>query len=257
MRYFVKLSYNGSSYAGFQIQPNVATIQGTLESTFSTITQKKINIVGCGRTDAGVHAIDYVAHVDIDTSLPRDFLKRLNKLLPADIVIHQLYQMHKQAHARFDAHSRSYQYNIIKYKDPFNQDTRAFDPYFHRLDIYTLNECASLILNYDEFFPFCKSKSDAEHYRCHLTKSQWSLSPERDLYTYETQANRFLRGMVRLIVGCCRQVCLGNISMQQVREAMESQNILSKAYSAPALGLFLVDVQYPEGYFQNPIFSKD
>ena len=253
MRYFVQLSYNGSNYAGWQSQPNSPTIQNTLEEAFSKLLQTSIKIVGCGRTDSAVHAKNYVAHLDYSQNLDAEFIKKINRYLPNSIIIHNIYSMHPEAHARFDAIDRSYRYTICKFKDPFNPDTKTHDPFFDKLDIYQLNECAGLLLNYTEFLPFCKTNSDVEHYKCHLTKSQWSYSQNRDHLWYEVQSNRFLRGMVRLIVGCCRQVCLGKISIEQVNQALEKQSSMPKAYSAPASGLFLMEVAYPEGYFDNKV----
>ena len=163
--------------------------------------------------------------------------------------------MHHEAHARFDAIDRSYQYTIARNKDPFSQDTIFHDPFYDHLDIYVLNECAQLILQYDEFFPFCKSKSDVDHYLCRITKSDWRYSTDRSLLIFEIQANRFLRGMVRLIVGTCRLVSLGKLEIQEVRYALENQVLLSKNFSAPPQGLFLHQITYPDGYFEKPVFN--
>lgn len=254
-RYFVELSYNGTGFAGWQRQPNAMTVQQHLEESFKTILESNhLSIVGCGRTDAGVHARHYFAHMDVTNPVPENFLHRINRFIGPAVLIHQVYKMHPEAHARFDAIDRSYSYYITQYQDPFRQDTTCFDPYFDRLDIYSLNECARLILNYDEFLPFSKSKSEVTHYKCKLYKSQWLLLPDRRELVYEVQANRFLRGMVRLIVGCCRQVCLNKISLEQLQHCLEHQVSLPKPFSAPAQGLFFNEVKYPDGYLDNPVF---
>lgn len=257
MRYFIELSYNGTDFAGWQRQLNAPTIQEHLEIAFNTVLETSdLTIMGCGRTDSGVHAKNYFAHIDFNKPFPDNFLNRINRFIGPNILIQEMYLMHNAAHARFDAIDRSYRYFIGKNKDPFRQDTLFHDPYFDKLDIYILNECAALLLNYDEYLPFSKTNSDVNHYKCRLTKCQWVMTENRDGLVFEIQANRFLRGMVRLIVGCCRQVCLNKITIEQVRYSLENQTPLLKAYSAPAKGLFFTEIKYPDGYLVNPVFDQ-
>ncbi len=256
MRYFIELSYNGTHFAGWQRQPNALTIQEHLENAFNTVLEtSNLPIVGCGRTDSGVHAKNYFAHIDLTNPLPDNFLNRINRFIGPQILIQNMYRVPEDAHARFDAIDRTYTYFIGKHKDPFRQETLFHDAHFDQLDIYILNECAALLQNYDEYLPFSKTNSDVKHYKCHLIKCQWVLTSNRSELIFEIQANRFLRGMVRLIVGCCRQVCLNKITIEQVRYSLEHQTALPKAYSAPAKGLFFSEINYPDEYLKNPVFD--
>lgn len=245
MRYFLRLSYRGTHYAGWQIQPNANTVQATLESALSTILRQKIDITGCGRTDTGVHARYYVAHFDFESALPPTFLNGLNSLLPEDIAIHEVLPVSPEAHARFDAFERSYQYFITLRKDPFSTETAWFYPQYALLDFEKMQTIAALLPQYKAFFPFCKSDSGLEHFNCDLKKAVWVQHPDTHQWVFHITANRFLRGMVRLIVGACVQAGRGQISVAAVQEALEQQTTLKKSLSAPAQGLFLTDVKYP------------
>jgi tRNA pseudouridine38-40 synthase len=247
MRYFIHLAYNGAKYSGWQRQPKCRSVQETLETAFSTILSVPVEIVGCGRTDAGVHARTYFAHFDFDGIFPEAFLRRMNKFLPADIVLYDMIPVAAEAHARFDAYHRAYEYHICLRKDPFRQHTTWFYPFGDRLSLEQMEAAASLLLNYSHFYTFCKSGSDAKTMACQLYNSHWVK--DGDQLVFHIAANRFLRGMVRLIVGMCLSVGSGQISLREVREALDKQQWLSKSVSVPPDGLFLTEVRYPTDLF--------
>lgn len=244
MRYFVELAYNGTSYSGWQIQPNDRSVQEIIEKALSTILNTKMEVVGCGRTDAGVHASQYFLHFDYNEEFPKSFLQRLNKLLPADIVIYKIFEVAPDAHARFDAFSRSYEYHLTFIKNPFQTQTTYFYPFTKKPAIDKMQQAAQLLLAYREFQPFCKSHHDAKTLQCDITKSEWKQMDENNLVFHIT-ANRFLRGMVRLIVGMCLNVGLEKVRLEDVKEALDQQILLKKSWSVPPEGLFLTKVKYP------------
>jgi tRNA pseudouridine38-40 synthase len=243
MRWRITLSYLGTSYAGWQRQPGDLTVQQVLEEAFSTILRQTIEVVGCGRTDTGVHAREYVAHTDVIDVDPSDkIVYQLNAILPSDIAIHSIAIADPAFHARFDAIKRQYTYYLHFKKDPF---LNGLSWYFHQqavLDWGKMHEAAALLLQYNQFKPFCKSGSDADHYTCQLIESVWTVSEHKAQYTIA--ANRFLRGMVRLIVGACLNTGLGKISIEEIKECLEKQTPLPHAWSVPAEGLYLEKVDY-------------
>ena len=250
-RYFLHLAYNGAAYHGWQRQPNAATVQQTLEEVLSRILNEPVEATGCGRTDAGVHASQYVAHFDTRRAVPPDFAHRLNRLLPPDIAVRALEPMgpappegeHGQ-HARFSAKHRAYRYDVIGDKDPYRAALAWHCPAFAKLDLDRLNETAAMLMAYQEFAPFCKTNSDARTMRCELRASRWVLAEGGRELHYHIGADRFLRGMVRLIVGACVQVAIGEMGLEEVRDAMIAQAPLRKPLSVPAAGLFLTEVRY-------------
>lgn len=241
-RYFAEIAYNGSRYSGWQRQPNAMTVQEEIESKLSTVLNQQTPIVGCGRTDAGVHASQYYFHFEIETELPDELSHRLNRMLSTDIVIKSIRPVDSDMHARFSAKERSYAYHLTRNKSPFAFELKTHYPQFHLLDKNQLDDCAKLILSQSEFFPFCKSNSDAETMTCQIMTSDWDFS--NDEYIYHIKANRFLRGMVRLLVGMSMRVAIGEINIQSVEEAFRNQTRLEKPLSAPASGLFLTQVEY-------------
>jgi tRNA pseudouridine38-40 synthase len=245
MRYFLELSYFGKNYNGWQVQPNAPSVQAAIESAIYTVSRSKVEIVGCGRTDTGVHAKQYFAHVDLPEPLPTSFLSRLNKVLPADIAIHRLIPMHQEAHARFDAYHRAYEYYITGQKNPFLTDTATFVYNFKDLDREKMQAVANLLLQYDAFAPFCKSDHDAKTLICKVIESQWTWNDEVQTATFRIAANRFLRGMVRLIVGMCLNVGTGKTTIEEVEYALRTQTLLKNSKSAEPQGLFLMDIKYP------------
>lgn len=244
MRYFAELAYNGTRYYGWQRQPGQISVQETLEQALSTILGAELEVTGCGRTDTGVHASQYYLHFDFDGTFPRVFTRRLNKFLPPDIAIHRIFPVAPEAHARYDAVRRAYQYHLTFRKDPFALETAYYFPFPTRPDFSKLQEAANLLLSYEDFYPFCKSNTDVHTMKCRLSRAEWEeVSPDRLIF--HIAANRFLRGMVRLIVGMSLNVAMSKIPLEEVRQAMDRQIRLKRSWSAPPEGLFLSEVRYP------------
>ncbi len=252
MRYFVRLGYNGREFVGWQVQPNGRSVQGVIQDALQLILRHSIDLVGCGRTDSGVHASLYYAHFETHHEHQPDWVHRLNQILPDQIAIYDIFPVKNDQHARYSATRRTYRYYISDHKDPFlfNQEYYCYD--FKFLDTSIMQQAASLLLDYNAFFPFCKSKSDVSNYACTLFESDWKISENRMVFTIS--ANRFLRGMVRLIVGMCLQTGRKKVTLEDVRRALDQQAPLEKSLSAPAHGLFLTNVHYPfveKGPFQE------
>ncbi len=245
MRYFLTLSYLGTRYSGWQVQPNAPSVQATLETALRTILRETVEITGCGRTDAGVHAKYYVAHFDAAGALPPTFLNGLNSLLPDDIAVHDIRPVQPTAHARYDAFERSYEYHIALRKDPFATETAWFFPQNRFFDLKKMQDVADLLPRYTAFFPFCKTDSGVDSYDCELKQAFWEQKPAEHRLIFHITANRFLRGMVRLIVGACVNAGLGKIEVADVQSALDEQKPLKKSLSVPPQGLFLTDVRYP------------
>ena len=241
MRYFVELSYNGINYHGWQNQPNAISVQETLEKAFSILLNQKIAIMGCGRTDTGVHASQFFAHFDVDKTLDDNFLYKINSFLPKDIAIHQFFLVDKNAHARFDATSRSYQYRINLGKNPFLLDT-TWQILSKNIDISLMNNAAKELFNYTNFKSFSRSNSDVKTYECIISDALWKR--EEDLLIFNITANRFLRNMVRAIVGTLLEVGLGKITIKEFRKIIESKDRTKAGASAKAKGLFLTKITY-------------
>ncbi len=244
MRYFAELAYNGAQYVGWQKQPNGRSVQETIEQAFGTILGAEIAMTGCGRTDAGVHARQYFLHFDFEGSFPPGFLSRVNKFLPQDIAIFRIFEVAPDAHARFDASERSYAYHLSFIKDPFSTQTAWFYAHPQRPDFDRMQEAAQLLLAYREFYPFCKSDHDAKTLQCDVSRSTW-VRLDAHQWVFQITSNRFLRGMVRLIVGMCLNVGLGKVSIAEVKAALDHQTLLPKSWSVPPEGLFLQGIQYP------------
>lgn len=246
-RYFIYLAYNGKNYCGWQIQPNGITVQQCLEEALSTILREKISIVGAGRTDAGVHARLMVAH--FDRALPLEqldaFAEKLNRLLPKDISIYKVVQVRPDAHARFDATSRTYKYYITQYKDPFN-----FDLVYKMsgsLDFEAMNQACSILFEYTDFTSFSKLHTDVKTNNCRIYQAGWKK--EGDVWVFTVQADRFLRNMVRAIVGTLLEVGRGKLTPDGLRRVIEEKNRCSAGTSVPGHALYLVDITYPEELF--------
>lgn len=243
-RYFLTLAYQGTDYCGWQRQPNAPSVQETLEAAAAILLRHPVEITGCGRTDTGVHAAFYVAHFDAPDPLPSKLVTGLNGILPKDIVIHDLQPVADTAHARFDAIERSYRYDIATRRDPFARETTWFFPHFDALDLSKMQSVADLLPQFDAFFPFCKAHSGVDHYRCAVTRAHWEYRPSEHRLSFHITANRFLRGMVRLLVGASIQTGRRQIAVADIREALEQQKALPKNLSVPPTGLFLTDVRY-------------
>jgi len=243
MRYFIELQYLGKNYHGWQIQPDAISVQEVIQNALSTLLRKKIAIVGAGRTDAGVHASQMFAHFDFTDTLNVLKLKdRLNAFLPKDIAILSIFKVHKEAHARFDATSRSYEYHIFLGKNPFNLDT-SWQIYHLDLDLDKMNKASKILLNHTNFKCFSKSNTDVHTYNCTITEAKWELSGNHLIF-YIT-ANRFLRNMVRAIVGTLYNIGLGKIKVADLERIIKSEDRSNAGFSVPAKGLFLTKVTYP------------
>lgn len=243
-RYFIKLSYNGANYCGWQIQPNAKSVQGELEHCFSTLLREKIAVTGCGRTDTGVHARNYIAHIDSETKdlhTNKQFLYKINKFLHQDIVIHSIHSVDGDAHARFGATAREYKYYIRNIKDPFNREFTCY--YYGDLDIDKMNEACKLLFNYKDFTSFSKLHTDVKTNLCNIYKAEWQI--EEGIYVFTISANRFLRNMVRAIVGTLLEVGSGKMTLEQFCEVIEMKDRGSAGKSVDAKGLFLTKIEYP------------
>lgn len=245
MRYFIHLKYLGKNFSGWQVQPNAETVQGAIERGMQVLLGRAIDLVGCGRTDTGVHASQYYAHFDADEIDCEQFRYKLDHLVGPEISIIQVFPVAADAHARFSATRRKYQYYMSGGKPVFSMDTCWYYPRFGSLDWQKIHELTSLLQEYDAFLPFCKTNSDLKHFRCESVRMEWEVDPENSSAVFSIESNRFLRGMVRLIVGTCIYVGQNKLGIEEVRQALDDQVPLKKAYSAPATGLFLNWVSYP------------
>ena len=241
-RYFIHLSYKGTHYHGWQIQPNGISIQEELTKALELILRQKINLTGAGRTDTGVHAKRMTAHFDVENPIVdlESFIARLNNLLPYDIAVSGLEQVASDAHARFDAISRTYQYYLTTKKDPFSNEfaIRITRP----LDFEAMNRAAAVLFEYTDFTSFSKLHTDVKTNHCKIIKAHWEQ--KGDYWVFTIQADRFLRNMVRAIVGTLIEVGRKKISVDDFRMIIEKKDRCAAGTSAPAQGLFLVEVEY-------------
>lgn len=246
-RYFIYLGYNGKEYCGWQIQPNGMTVQQRLEESLSTILRSKIAVVGAGRTDAGVHARRMVAHFEMEQPLTDlSFLTdKLNRILPPDIAVYKIVPVVPDAHARFDAVSRTYRYYLTLHKNPFNfnQIYRYHSP----LDFERMNEACKVLFEYTDFTSFSKLHTDVKTNNCQIMYARWHQ--EGDVWVFTIQADRFLRNMVRAVVGTLLEVGRGKLSIDGLRKVIEKKDRCSAGISMPGHALFLEDVAYPERLF--------
>lgn len=243
MRYFIQLAYNGKAYHGWQIQPNAITVQETIEHGLSTILNTKLAIVGAGRTDTGVHASQMFAHFDFDDDFnTKNLVYKLNSFLPNDIAIKAIFEVKSDAHARFNAIKRTYNYRIALTKDVFD-----YDYTYHvqlPLDINKMNQASALLLDYIDFQCFSKSNTDVKTYNCKIEVALWKQ--EGDILTFTISADRFLRNMVRAIVGTLIDVGLGKLKVKDMHSIIQSKDRSKAGFSVPAKGLYLTEVVYPE-----------
>ena len=243
MRYFIQLSYNGSSYHGWQIQPNAVTVQETIQDALSKLLNTNISITGAGRTDTGVHAFQMFAHFDVDVTLDTENLTfKLNSFLPKDIAIQSIFQVNADAHTRFHAIKRSYDYKISLKKNVFLFD---YTHYVHqKLDVDKMNEAANILLEYTNFQCFSKSNTDVKTYNCKIEQAQWKQ--EGNLLIFTISADRFLRNMVRAIVGTLLNIGLSKIAVSDMHKILASKDRSEAGFSVPSKGLYLTEVLYPD-----------
>ena len=251
-RYFIEVSYKGTKYAGLQIQNNAATIQSEVEKALAIRLKKSISLTGSSRTDSGVHALQNYFHFDVandmialEESLSEegslvDILYSLNSILPGDIVIKKISKVSDEVHSRFDAISREYKYFIYSKKNPFYKEIAHFYPY--KIDIDKLHLAASIVLNTNDFTSFSKKNTQVNNFICSLSKSEWLL--ENDFLVYNVIGNRFLRGMVKGLVGTMLKVSTGKISINEFIEVTKSDKSIKTDFSVPPQGLFLIGVKY-------------
>jgi tRNA pseudouridine38-40 synthase len=242
MRYFVTLSYDGTRYHGWQIQPNGDSIQERLQGALSTLLRAEIAVTGAGRTDAGVHARMMVAHFDYEGELDGKQLSyKLNRLLPYDIAVQQVEQVADDQHARFSATSRTYHYYVHTVKDPFS---RAYSCELHYpLDFKLMNEAAMMLLKYEDFGAFCKSGADVKTTLCQVTAAEWHQTSPSSWY-FEITANRFLRNMVRAVVGTLVDVGRGRLTLEEFQKVIEGKQRSDAGESMPGNALFLEKIEY-------------
>ncbi len=242
MRYFINLAYDGSRYHGWQIQPNGITVEGELERCLSVLLRQPVDIVGAGRTDAGVHARQMVAHFDIEKPIvAEDVAYRLNRMLPPDIVVYEIKQVSDEMHARFSATSRTYHYYVSTKATPFNRQY-TWIPHFS-LDFELMNEAAALLLDHKDFACFCKSHTDVKTTLCDVTEAKWMQTSENEWY-FRITANRFLRNMVRAVVGTLVEVGRHRMTLEQFQDVLDAKSRTQAGESMPGHALFLENVRY-------------
>jgi tRNA pseudouridine38-40 synthase len=243
LRYFIQLSYNGSAYHGWQIQPNANTVQDTIEKALSALLNTTISIVGAGRTDAGVHATEMFAHFDFDRDLNHeDLIYKLNSFLPKDIAIASIFEVKPESHARFNATQRAYHYKISTIKNVFDYD---YSYGMHLpLDIEKMNAASRILLEYRDFQCFSKTNTDVKTYNCDIIVAFWKKENNQLIFTIS--ADRFLRNMVRAIVGTLINIGLGKLKVDDLHTIIASKNRSKAGFSVPAQGLYLTEVKYPE-----------
>ncbi len=246
-RYFIYIAYDGTNYHGWQIQPNGISVQETIMKALYTFLRKEVKVVGAGRTDAGVHALEMAAHFDLDEQMDEEVLTdRMNRILPADISVLCTKRVTDEAHSRFDALSRTYYYYISHRKYPFS---RKYSYRVHQpLNYAAMNEAAKILFEYEDFTSFSKLHTDTKTNNCKITKAIWE---QMDAHTWRftIQADRFLRNMVRAIVGTLLEVGRGKMNLAQFREVIESKDRGVAGASVPGEALFLAQVEYPDSLF--------
>jgi len=246
-RYFIELSYDGASFGGFQIQQNVGTVQGALENAMETLFRAPIALTGASRTDAGVHAYQNFLHFDTELELLPKHVYNLNAILPNSVVVKGIYQVPNESHSRFDAIKRGYIYKLHQSKDPFSEGRSWYYPF--PLDLDLMQTAADSLLSYTNFESFSKKNTQVNSFECAITKANWTISGTN--IQFEIHSNRFLRGMIRGLVGTMVQVGRGQISMDAWHEIVASKDEQRVDFSTPACGLYLSQIIYPD--FLNKI----
>lgn len=246
MRYFIHLAYDGTAYCGWQVQPGVATVQEALNVALSRVLRQPIRTQGSGRTDAGVHASHQVAHFEADfpAEMTLELLRyRLNRALPPDVQVFRIHEVENSANARFSAEARTYEYFVSLRPDPFRRDQAL---YLDRApDVAAMNEAAAYLVGQFDFTSFSKVKGAETHYVCYLYESGWHPAPGG--LVFRIRANRFVRGMVRLVVGTLLDVGRGRLTPLDFQQILQRQQRIAASGAAPAKGLYLSKVEYPAG----------
>ncbi len=247
-RYFIFLSFRGTAYNGWQIQPGKHTVQGVLTKALSTVLSSQITVTGAGRTDTGVHASFFCAHFDTvrnDLDSDGQLLYNLNGILPDDIAVNRIMKVKPDANARFDAISRTYQYTVTRAKDPFCSDTAWL--LYWQLDIGKMNEAAAILLKHNDFTSFCRLHGSNKTNICRVTHAQWDIEADKLIFTIT--ADRFLRNMVRAVVGTLIPAGRGKLTLNDFEAILRGKNRGLAGQSAPAHGLSLTAIGYPEEIF--------
>jgi len=243
LRYFLELAYNGKNYHGWQLQPNAITVQEVVEKALSTLLREVVKVVGCGRTDTGVHAKQYFLHFDVEVAIDEfSLIRKLNSFLPDDVAIHNLFQVAGDAHARFHAISRTYEYWITLNKNPFLTDT-AYQVN-RALDVDLLNEASAILLDHTDFKCFSRSNTDVKTYNCKITQASWQKRDNMLIFTIT--ADRFLRNMVRAIVGTLLPIGLAEKDVSSLVAVIESRDRQQAGASVPGHALYLSKIEYPK-----------
>ncbi|MES1216217.1 MAG: tRNA pseudouridine(38-40) synthase TruA [Bacteroidota bacterium] len=244
-RYFIEVSYKGTNYSGFQLQHNANTIQAEVEKAFDILQKEKITMTGSSRTDAGVHAQKNFFHFDFEETINPHFIYKMNAILPADIVVKNLIRTPPEAHCRFDAISREYNYYIYNQKDPFRNDRAFFFPY--KLDREKMQQAALIIKEHNDFTSFSKRKTQVRNFNCNIISSKWVF--EADSLVYKIKANRFLRGMVRGLTATMLKIGRNKLSLKEFNNIIIAKDCTKASFAVPAHGLFLINIEYPAKYF--------
>jgi len=248
-RYFLEISYKGSRYSGFQVQENANSVQEEVEKALAVYFRKTISLTGSSRTDTGVNALQNFFHTDLEEEISGKMVYNLNAILPDDIVLKNLYQVAAEAHCRFDAVSREYHYHVYRLKDPFIKDLAYYFPYV--MDLAVLQAAAERVGCFEDFTSFSKRNTQAKTPFCRVEESTWFQ--EGATLIYKVRANRFLRGMVRGLVGTMLQVGRGRMSLEEFNRVIAGKDASKADFSVPGHGLFLARVNYPEGFLGSPM----
>lgn len=248
MRYFIQLQYKGTNYHGWQVQPNATTVQATVQDALSKILGQPMEIIGAGRTDTGVHASFFIAHFDTGNQVDTTRLcHSLDRIVPHDISIQKVFPVSDDVHSRFSAISRTYKYFINQRKNPFMIETSTY--LWGNIDIDLMNHACKILFNHSDFTSFSKLHTDTATNNCHIMLATWETTDSGIVFTIK--ADRFLRNMVRAIVGTMLDLGRHKITLRQFEDIIISKNRCSAGISAPPQGLFLVDIEYPRGIIQN------
>lgn len=243
MRFFIEIAYNGKAYHGWQKQPAAISVQEVLDGALSTALQENIEVAGAGRTDKGVHASQFFGHFDTAplSNIPQLIFK-LNTILPASIAVFSIFEVPPEAHVRFDAISRTYTYYVTTRKDPFKTNSAYYVK--KKIDMDRMNEAAEMLLSYTDFKAFSKVKTEVKTYNCSLLYARWES--EGDVLVFRIKADRFLRNMVRAVVGTLLDIGTGKTAVEHIKHVVESRNRGEAGKSVPAHALFLSKIEYPE-----------